>query len=233
MSNPKQLIVEGDDDLSVISNLAEKNIDNFKNDRNYLVEIKSGGSVKKILDKKFIRIELRQADLETIGFVLDADEKPRLRWESFRDLLREHYPKIPNDLPNEGLIITAEGKPRLGFWLMPDCQSAGMLENFLHCLVPGHEKDRLWQYAKATAEAAKKTHGAPYKDVHLAKAEIHTWLAWQREPGKRFGAALAARILDPDAKTEQPFLKWFKKLFDLPKAARSARPEAQRRRGGA
>lgn len=214
MPHPKQLIVEGVDDLSAISNLARARFADFKKDRKYLVEIKSGDGVKKILVKSYIDAILKQSGLEAIGFVFDADDEPNKRWKNFRNLLNSYYPDIPKLLPNDGLIVEQTEKPRLGFWMMPDCQSKGMLEDFLHHLVPNHAKDAVWNYAKEATSAAK-THGAPYKKAHRTKAEIHTWLAWQDEPGKRFGAALAAKILDPHAATAQPFLKWFEELFNL------------------
>ncbi len=214
MPHPKQLIVEGADDLSAISNLARAHFADFKKDRKYLVEIKSGDGVKKILVKSYIDAILKQSGLEAIGFVIDADDEPKKRWKSFRNLLNPYYPDIPGHLPKDGLIVEQTEKPRLGFWLMPNCESAGMLEDFLRFLVPGHETDPLWRHAcDATGKAT--AHGAPYKDAHRTKANIHTWLAWQDEPGKRFGAALAATILDPHAETARPFLKWFEKLFDL------------------
>ena len=215
MPHPKQLIVEGDDDLSAISNLVTHHIPDFRDQNgSYLIHIKNGGGVEKILAKWFIRTELQQRELQILGFVIDADGDPGARWQGFRDLLRAHYPEIPDDLPNQGLIAEAEEKPRLGFWMMPDCGSDGMLEDFLHHLVPNHATDALWKYAKEATSAAR-TRGAPYKEAHGKKAEIHTWLAWQDEPGKRFGAALAAKILDPHAETAGPFLAWFKNLFDI------------------
>ncbi len=214
MSHPKQLIVEGPDDLAAISDFAAAHFVDFKKDGKYRVEIKSGDGAEKILDEKYIAYLRSQADIEALGFVLDADDKPKERWKSFRNFVKDAYPKIPRDLPKCGLIIAAEEKPRLGFWMMPDCKSKGMLEDFLHHLVPNHATDALWEYAKEATRAAR-TRGAPYKEAHGKKAEIHTWLAWQDEPGKRFGAALAAKILDPHAQAARPFREWCEKLFDL------------------
>lgn len=214
MAHPKQLIVEGPDDLSAISNLAQARFADFEQNREYLVKIIARAGAEEILVKKYIDNILKESDLKAVGFVLDADDKPKERWESFRNFVKDAYPNIPRGLPKSGLIIAAAGKARLGFWMMPDCQSQGMLEDFLRHLVPNHATDAVWKYAKKATSAAK-TRGAPYKKAHRTKSEIHTWLAWQDEPGKRFGAALAAKILDPHAATAQPFLEWFEKLFNL------------------
>lgn len=216
MVHPKQLIVEGTDDLSAISNLVQQHIDGFKNGRDYLVEMKSGDGVENILVDRYIRNELSQARLQAIGFVIDADDAPQEHWQSFRNFVAKYYENVPENLPADGLILEQEGKPRLGFWMMPDCRAKGMLEDFLRLMVPGHDADKLWLHARTVTEVAKKEHGAPYIDAHKVKAEIHTWLAWQNEPGKRFGAALAAKILDPNAESARPFLCWFAQLFQLP-----------------
>ena len=61
------------------------------------------------------------------------------------------------------------------------------------------------------AEAARS--GASFKDVHRRKAEIHTWLAWQDEPGKQLHEAVHHRVLDPEKPESRPFVGWFRRLF--------------------
>ena len=58
---------------------------------------------------------------------------------------------------------------------------------------------------------------APFKQVHIDKANIYTWLAWQNEPGRQLHQAIKERILNPnypDPKAEA-FFHWFKNLYDL------------------
>ena len=52
-----------------------------------------------------------------------------------------------------------------------------------------------------------------YKFVHRAKAKIHSYLAWQDEPGKPMGTSITAHVLNPDCPNGQMFLNWLKKLF--------------------
>ncbi len=54
-----------------------------------------------------------------------------------------------------------------------------------------------------------------FRDVYESKAHIHTWLAWQKEPGKPLGQAITARYLDADAPHAQQLMDWIRKLFDL------------------
>ena len=96
---------------------------------------------------------------------------------------------------------------------MPDNQNKGMLEDFLAYLVP-NESDHLWQFAQDQAQEAKN-HGATFKNVHKAKANIYTWLAWQDEPGKQLHEAIKEPILNATHPKAQDFVDWFKVLYDL------------------
>jgi hypothetical protein len=46
-----------------------------------------------------------------------------------------------------------------------------------------------------------------------SKAIIHTWLAWQKEPGKPLGTAITARYLDPGVAEADVLVSWLKQLF--------------------
>ena len=103
--------------------------------------------------------------------------------------------------------------PRFGVWIMPNNQFSGMLEDFLIQLIPD-DSQRLYELAQnCVSEAAR--HAAPFKEVHKKKAEIHTWLAWQDEPGPQLHQAVHHRVLDPEKPESQSFVNWFRSLFDV------------------
>lgn len=54
----------------------------------------------------------------------------------------------------------------------------------------------------------------PGKPAPFEKANLHTWLAWQDEPGYPPGTALTRQLLDPHKETAAPFVKWFRNLFE-------------------
>ena len=58
--------------------------------------------------------------------------------------------------------------------------------------------------------------GAPFLPNHRDKALIHTWLAWQDEPGRQLHDAVKHAMLDPTLPYAAPFLAWFKELYELP-----------------
>ena len=94
---------------------------------------------------------------------------------------------------------------------MPDNRSKGMLEDLLVQLVP-RESESLFDLAKrCVGEATER--GAPFKSAHLTKAEVHTWLAWQDDPGRSLHQAVDHRILDPMRAESKPFVRWFRSLF--------------------
>lgn len=45
------------------------------------------------------------------------------------------------------------------------------------------------------------------------KAVIHTWLAWQEEPGTALGQAITKRYLDPSRDPAPAFRNWLLELF--------------------
>jgi hypothetical protein len=55
--------------------------------------------------------------------------------------------------------------------------------------------------------------GVRFKEVHESKARIHTWLAWQEEPGKPVGQAITARYLDANMPHVRQLLDWIRELF--------------------
>jgi hypothetical protein len=77
------------------------------------------------------------------------------------------------------------------------------------------DHDKLMPLAKSATKDAKQM-GASFSDTDQIKAEVHTWLAWQREPGLPFGTAVNATLLDPNSRKCQPFLNWLGTLFNFP-----------------
>ena len=52
-----------------------------------------------------------------------------------------------------------------------------------------------------------------YKSRHKAKARIHTFLAWQEDPGTPMGLAITKKYLDPKAPSSQLFVNWLNALY--------------------
>lgn len=93
---------------------------------------------------------------------------------------------------------------------MPDNTIPGMLEHFVGFLVPSN--DKLWKVAEDILEDVI-TLDPRFPKQHKMKAQIHTWLAWQEEPGKPLGQSITKRYFDPSAPHAQQFINWLRELF--------------------
>jgi hypothetical protein len=204
---PRQLLVEGNDDFHALCKLFElRNVPNY-----FGIKEKNGYSnLLRALD-----VELDRAGLKTLGIIVDADENLQARWRSLRSRLIEcGYADIPEQPDPNGTVISGSKMPTLGIWLMPDNRVPGILEQFIAFLIPNREANPLWQYATQCVGAIPEDHKV-FPDVRMAKALLHTWLAWQEEPGKPIGQAIAARYLDPETEAADRFIRWVKRLFEI------------------
>ena len=205
--------MEGAKDLRVIPYLIEANGVVWVPDGDPVVHIAPNNGAEQLLKQGVIESELRASGLEALGVVIDANGDARRRWSQVRDRCRNEFDGLPDEIPEEGLKVNHRDGPRFGVWIMPDNRFCGMLEDFLIRLIPD-ELGPLYGLAQnCVAEAARN--GASFKDVHKTKDEIHTWLAWQDEPGSQLHEAVKHRVLDPKKPESRAFVDWFRCLFGV------------------
>lgn len=200
---PRLLLVEGRDDFHVISALCKVNDlpENFS-----IFDCGSDDEVFNALSALLLQAE----SPETLGVVLDADENVESRWQSIRDKLQNYpynLPAVPD--PGGTIVDAVEDKPRLGFWLMPNNVDPGMLEDFCRQLAP----DDAIAFAEDCVTQAREKSFATFRDAHRSKAVVHTYLAWQDEPGKPLGQSITARVLRPETATAATFADWLRALY--------------------
>jgi hypothetical protein len=204
MKDVQKLLVEGADDLHVVSALMQhhKFPDSFK--------IEEKGGISEVF--RILPVQLKGSNIRTLGVLIDADENAVDRWKAISTILNvAGYRDIPVAPPAEGLILENRGLPKIGVWIMPDNSLPGMLEDFVSYLVP--EKDELWQIAKRVIEKIPDE-SKKFKDRHLCKAHIHTWLAWQEDPGTPLGLSITKKYLDAEGDSCKSFLTWISTLFE-------------------
>ena len=85
-----------------------------------------------------------------------------------------------------------------------------MLEDFVRFLVPPN--DQFWDLAVRTVDEIPQ---AERLFSNIQKVYIHTWLAWQKEPGKPIGQAITFKFLDAHVPEAQILMQWIKRLFDV------------------
>lgn len=202
----KILLVEGPDDMHVFKALCGCH------GLPHLDEIKPYEGYSNLLEAFPLR--LKQSEVGAVGIVLDADTDLASRWQAVRDrLVKAGYPGVPATPLPEGLILESPPAtilPRVGVWLMPDNTVPGILENFLHHLVP--DGDQLFEYAGACL-AAMAPELRRYRGADEPKVRIHTWLAWQKEPGRPLGESITRGVLRADNDAGLKVAAWLKALF--------------------
>ena len=220
------LYVEGKDDISVISNLLFRHGVDTERGKQYL-NIKDLGDVESVL--KIIPDAIKTSTESPVGFIIDIDIKVSDRWNAVRAKLQEVGLTPPNNCPSTGYFDQLLDYPhRFGVWLMPDCTTDySKIEHLVQSLIP--QDDPLWTHAQQSVikaenlvDDANKTiaeeekQWKKFRDVDRIKAEVHTWLAWQRSPGAPFGAAINDRILGHDSPQAINLLRWIKDLYAFP-----------------
>ena len=208
-----QLHVEGKDDQhSVLHILGQHGLSyQQKPVPQKYPEIKPMDGIEKLLES--MAIAIKSGNDKPVGFILDADLSLSSRWQAVCQRLREADVDPPGQPPSIGFIGQSHKfQTRVGVWLMPDNQREGALEEFLKSLI--HEPDRLIRAAEEATDNAQRL-DARFPPERRSKAVIHTWLAWQEEPGKPYGTAITARYFLHDAPLAKIFVAWVRTLYQL------------------
>ena len=174
------------------------------------VAFKSAGCDTKLLE--FLPTAIRASSNRAVGFIIDADDSAHNRWHAISAKLREFSNDLPASCPEDGFISDIpELNSRVGVWIMPDnIADFAKLENLLKELVP--ENDLLISHAESSVDHASSL-GANFSDRDRIKSVIHTWLAWQAEPGLPYGLAIKAKYFSHRTCVSDAFCKWFCSLF--------------------
>lgn len=178
------------------------------------IAIDQKGNIQGVLDA--LDVVLDDGDLERLAVIVDADTSIDARWDALRNIFaRFGGEDIPHSPSSDGTVITLARPYRtlkVGVWLMPDNQVPGTLENFVSFLIPDDDAS-LWQYAIDCVDRIPEVR-RHFSMVDMPKAQIHTWLAWQQEPGQPLGIAITAKYLNADAPYALNLIDWVKQVFD-------------------
>jgi len=226
-SSPYRLLVEGEDDQHVISNLLhDHNVDNWRLDYQERTNVgpeQIAISYKKGLDGLLndLEAELLRPEQECLGIVLDIDSPSedvpggvQSRWDSVLDRGRRtgsvfEEPEGPDAEGTDFAVRQPERDLDVGVWLMPDNHSGGTLEDFVIEMIP--DEDEMLQQARHCLEGVPESYG--YRAIDETKALVHTWLAWQSDPGKPMGGGVTADFFDTDTDLAVRFVDWICRLF--------------------
>jgi len=202
------LLVEGREDREVVYQFCNYHSINNR----VLFDVEPKGGYESLRDDLMVR---PLTGVQVIGAIVDADTDPHGRWHSLRSGLRESgYTDFPTAPSDGGTIVPGmPGLPSIGIWLMPNNRITGMLEDFLSSLI--RQGDVLLERAVSCVDGIPSEQRR-FRDTYRSKALIHTWLAWQEEPGTPLGLAVTKRYLDADHALARQFLQWLLRLFPTP-----------------
>jgi hypothetical protein len=204
----KVLLVEGINDKHVINNLLKAH------GLEGAITIRDKEGITNILATLKTEVNANQ---DFLGIVVDANASLDKRWQSLTDRLKDEeigYANISANPVENGLVLERNGfLPKLGVWVMPNNKLVGKIENFIRLLV-SDERENLWQIAeKVISEIPAEEKLFAEKDI--IKAQVHTFLAWQDEPGRPMGESITRRYFQVDAPEALKFVEWIRILFEL------------------
>ena len=111
------------------------------------------------------------------------------------------------------LFHHGDGLSSVGIWIMPNNEANAGIEDFVKSCIANSQKERFADSAKALAKSIK-----PYafKSSHYVKAEIATWMAWQRVPGQGIFACIRDELVNPEIDEFKRLISWLKSSFSSP-----------------
>lgn len=207
------LLVEGNDKHVILPLCQAHSVRETFTVRSPKDDQRQSGGIDQLL--RLFEEELQASDRRAVGIVLDADTDNSRRWQSVKGRLgRTGLGYVLPDHPSAlGTIIERPNEyvPRVGVWIMPDNQSPGDLEQFASLLIP--DGDQLRPYANEVLNKIEADGRHLYRHKR-SKAFIHTWLAWQENPGMPMGQAITARALSANSPIAHQFVDWLNRLFN-------------------
>ena len=212
MPGQKILLVEGKDDEHVLKHICGNR------GVSHLDEVKPLGDARKLIQNIPVQIKASSEEGDVVGVVIDADTNLDARWQSILErLIRIGYRNVPTLPDPRGTVLDPPAEsllPKAGIWIMPDNKTPGILEDFLRFLVPG--PDALFDHVTTSVDSIPDRR---FTENDKPKAVIHTWLAWQEEPGLPYGTAITARFLDPNVRQADALVSWLQRLFCQPQVS--------------
>jgi hypothetical protein len=204
MADRLLLVVEGPDDKHVF--WAILNHHQFAP----LFEIRDEGGFETLIKRMSVHLKAA-SDLQRFGIVVDANSDIQVRWKEVKSALeRAGYAGVPDSPDVDGTVLDRDDMPRAGVWIMPNNTLPGMLENYMSFLIP--TGDGLFERAERCVGDIP-IEERRFAEVHKTKAVIHTWLAWQDDPGTPLGQAITKRYFDPEGPAIQGLIAWLTRLF--------------------
>lgn len=159
---------------------------------------------------------LIDGNTERLGLIVDSDSIANgggltTTLEQIAHKLEPYaYQTKPTPCKKGGFIFkNNDGLPNIGVWIMPNNKDEGAIEDWVSQLVVTSQKPL---FSKA-CDAVNKIPNPLFPQTRIKKAEVATWLAWQKLPGKGLHYTIDGDLLDVSAKHYTGLLSWINEIF--------------------
>jgi len=142
------------------------------------------------------------AQVETLAVFRDADDDPHAAFQSLCNSLRHAGLGAPF---RPALVVP--GKPSVGIFVWPDCNTAGTLETLCLTAISG---EPVMDCVEEYIHCVQKTQGTLPQPAD--KARLHAFLASCNKPGLRLGEAAEAGYLPWNSSIFEPLKQFLRAL---------------------
>lgn len=173
----------------------------------------------KLLEDLLNELLDEEAPIKCLAIIVDADYKDRghppeltgylKTLQDVKKIAESHDFTLPIEQTNGLIFKHLDGTAKFGLWIMPNNQNEGMLEDFVKTCIKTEEQP-LFSHAVSTVQEIPEQ---KFKSHHLAKAEVATWLAWQKEPGHGLYTSVKDSLLDENNDLFQQLSTWLKHIY--------------------
>ncbi|HJH28842.1 MAG TPA: hypothetical protein C5S51_03995 [Methanosarcinaceae archaeon] len=100
------------------------------------------------------------------------------------------------------------GLADFGLWVMPNNDGEGMLEDWIKSCVHSNEHELFTHAEEVVGELSPQK----FKPIHRSKAEVATWLAWQKTPG-HWHHVVEEQLIDTNSELFKELSDWLNHIY--------------------
>ena len=158
--------------------------------------------------------QLGDAQITRLAVVVDADSAVngggyQRAIDKVTEIVEQHgFTLRPN--PDGGILFQhGDGLADFGLWVMPNNSDEGMLEDWIKSCVHPDEHE-LFAHAETVVATLPQT---KFKPIHISKAEVATWLAWQKQPGHGIYRVVEDQLIDTNSALSNELCVWLTHVY--------------------
>ncbi len=160
--------------------------------------------------------QLPDARITRLAVVVDADSAANGSGykhviDKVENIVKPHGFTLASDPVGGVLFQHDDGLADFGLWVMPNNGDEGMLEDWIKsCVHP--DENQLFAHAKTVVDTLPQK---KFKSIHISKAEVATWLAWQKQPGHGLYRAVEDQLIDTNSALFLELNVWLTHIYSL------------------